>query len=234
MNSVICRIDHSKHKQIMVRILHDIYQNKVLKTKLVFKWWTALYLFYNLDRFSTDLDFDLMDWIDEEEVLKNIKKISQKYWDIKECIIKRHTIFVLLSYWTLDHNIKIEVNRRGITWDFEPKNLIWINVLLLKLPDLCANKLIVLTNRNKIANRDFYDIDFIFKNNFEINQNIILQRTWLNLKQYFEFCAQFIDNLPAKYNALDWLWIVLDPKQKAYVKNKMLPFLKQEFLLRSL
>lgn len=234
MSAIITRIDKSKHKQIMLRILHDIYSNNYLKDKLIFKWWTAFYLFYSLDRFSTDLDFDLLEWADEKKIIQEIKKISTKYSEIKDLYNKRYTIFFLLSYWWLDHNIKIEINKRWISWDYEIKNLIWINILVLKIWSLTANKLIALTNRSSLANRDLYDIDFIFKNNLEIDENIIELRTWLTLKQYFQKCLIFLNDIPLKYSILDWLGTVLDEKQKFYVKNKLFAYLKKEFEIRSL
>jgi len=47
----------------------------------------------------------------------------------------------------------------------------------MDLESMTANKLIALTNRNALANRDLYDIDFIFKNNFLINEEIIKEKT---------------------------------------------------------
>ena len=50
-----------KHKGILVRILKDMYTDNTLGPVLGFKGGTAALLFYDLSRFSVDLDFDLLD-----------------------------------------------------------------------------------------------------------------------------------------------------------------------------
>ena len=54
-------LDIQKHKFILVSILKDIYSDVSLGSIFGFKGGTAFYLFYNLPRFSVDLDFNLLD-----------------------------------------------------------------------------------------------------------------------------------------------------------------------------
>ena len=49
------------HRNYLVRILKDIYSNPVISPILGFKGGTAVYLLYGLDRFSVDIDLDLID-----------------------------------------------------------------------------------------------------------------------------------------------------------------------------
>ena len=44
----------------MGQILKDIYTDASISSLLGFKGGTCVYLFYNLPRFSVDLDFDLL------------------------------------------------------------------------------------------------------------------------------------------------------------------------------
>ena len=53
--------DISKHRNVLLMILKDIYSDATTSPSLGFKGETALHLFYNLTRFSIDLDFDLLD-----------------------------------------------------------------------------------------------------------------------------------------------------------------------------
>ncbi|MFZ8803249.1 MAG: nucleotidyl transferase AbiEii/AbiGii toxin family protein [Candidatus Calescibacterium sp.] len=53
--------DISKHRNVLLMILKDIYSDATISPSLGFKGETALHLFYNLPRFSIDLDFDLLD-----------------------------------------------------------------------------------------------------------------------------------------------------------------------------
>lgn len=216
----------------MLNILLKISQDPILARNLVFKWWTALYFIYKLPRFSTDLDFDLVDTKLENDILKKINNILKQYWDVKDLRIKKYTIFALLSYWDIDHNIKIEINRRWVMWNFGFKNFMWIQLNIMNLEDMFANKLIALTTRNRLANRDIFDIHFMLSNSFKINEKLILKETWKNLQEYAKYCIDFLQKLPKNHSILDWLWEVLDEKQKVFVKNSLIN--ETIFLLHSL
>ena len=222
MSAIITKLDTHKHKFILMSILLDISKNSILKESLVFKWWTALFSLYSLDRFSTDLDFDLVWKTDKKIILDEIIKILQKYGSLKDSFIKRNTIFALLSYSELDHNIKIEVSTRWVSWEYDNKNFMWIKLKVLGIDYITANKFLALTSRNKLANRDIYDIWFILKNNLKINKNHIENITGKSFKDYIKDLVKFLEGLWDKYNILDWLWTILDDKQKAFVKNNLI------------
>lgn len=211
------------HRKYMFEILTDIYKLDIAK-KLAFKWWTLCYFLYNLDRFSTDLDFDILKDINEEELFDAIKKILIQKWKIKESYIKRNTIFFLFSYGETDMNIKIEISRRGrVNNTYEIKNFYGTPILTMWKTSIFSNKIVALTDRRKIANRDIYDTYFMLKNSFELNSNLIMERTWKTEIGYIMFLIDFLKKLWQNYNILDWLWEVLDEKQKAFVKTKLLP-----------
>ena len=64
-----------KHRVILVQILKDIYSDIEISSSLGFKGGTAVYLFYKLNRFSVDLDFNLLDEEKEQIVFDKINKI---------------------------------------------------------------------------------------------------------------------------------------------------------------
>ena len=76
--------DISKHKYYLVRILKDIYADKLLSTVLGFKGGSAHMLFYNLPRFSVDLDFNLLDKTESEIVFQKVRHILSAYGTIKD------------------------------------------------------------------------------------------------------------------------------------------------------
>lgn len=233
MSAIITKLDTHKHKFILMSILLDISKNQILKENLVFKWWTALFLLYNLDRFSTDLDFDLVWENNKEIILDEIVKILSKYWDIKDSFIKRNTIFSILSYWDIEHNIKIEIFTRWVSWKYSLKNFMWIQFKILDIDYITANKFIALTSRTKLANRDIYDIHFILKNNLSVNKKYIEEKTWISFQEYVKNMITFLEKLWDKHNTLDWLWTTLTEKQKSFVKNNLLNetiFLLHSFL----
>jgi len=79
----------NKHKIIMVRILKDIYQDILISSFLGLKGGTACHLFYGLNRYSVDLDFDLLKPELKETVFQEIEKIAKKHATIKEKYIKK-------------------------------------------------------------------------------------------------------------------------------------------------
>lgn len=86
------------HRTILFQILKDIYSDTTLAPYLGFKGGTAALLFYGLDRFSVDLDFDLLAEEEEDRVFTRMGQIVEKYGVIKESYQKRFNLFYLLSY----------------------------------------------------------------------------------------------------------------------------------------
>lgn len=104
------RVD--KHKQLMYNILKDIFELDIAN-KISFKGAKLCYFIYGLDRFSTDLDFDIIsDLEDKNSFLDSISQILNKYGTIKKQENKRFTYFFLFSYGEEDMNIKLEFNKR--------------------------------------------------------------------------------------------------------------------------
>lgn len=54
-------MDKNKHKLYMAQILSLIFKDKDLCNVMAFKGGTSLMFFHNLNSFSTDLDFNLLD-----------------------------------------------------------------------------------------------------------------------------------------------------------------------------
>src|SRR3990167_9835954 len=105
-------LDTATHKNILIKILKDIYTDATISTILGFKGGTAAYLFYHLDRFSVDLDFDLLNAEKEDAVFERIKEILQRYGTVKEAEKKRFTLLYLLAYKQKApgaQNVKVEV-----------------------------------------------------------------------------------------------------------------------------
>lgn len=59
----------------MAQILKQVFQDKELCNLLAFKGGTALMFFHDLPRFSTDLDFNLLDSLREKDVYEKVRQI---------------------------------------------------------------------------------------------------------------------------------------------------------------
>ncbi len=73
-----------KHRLVITKILKDVYSDFELSSILGLKGGTALYFFYDLPRFSVDLDFNLIDLSKKEFVHQRMKGILKGHGTVKE------------------------------------------------------------------------------------------------------------------------------------------------------
>ncbi len=218
-------LNREKHQLIMGRILKDIYTDISISPLLGFKGGTCAYFFYNLPRFSVDLDFDLLvvNEANQKLVYKKIVDILSKYGQVKDQYIKRFTVFALLSYGDDDHNIKVEINVRKLAANiqdcYELKEYLGISMFAAKKDYLFASKLSALTLRKEIAMRDIYDIHYFAKSNWDINAEVIKVRTGKTAKEYLADCIVFIEKVKDSQMLQGLGELVEGEKEKAWVRN---------------
>lgn len=211
-------LDKNRHEIIMKNILKDVYSDRLLSTILGFKGGTACYFFYDLPRFSVDLDFDLFDLGKSAEVFDRMKNILEKYGELSQQVNKRQTIFFLLTYKIGKQKIKIEISKREKDNNYEIKNFFGISVLTMVREDMFANKLVAATERKMTANRDFFDINYFLTKAWGVNEEIIKERTGKNLREYLELLLDFIEKNVTNANVLDGLGEILSEGQKDSMK----------------
>lgn len=209
------------HRNILLQILKDIYTDTTLGPVLGFKGGTAVHFFYDLGRFSVDLDLDLLDDTKEDYVFEKLKKILKEFGAIKEEYKKLRTIFFVLSYDEKAQNIKVEINKRSFGSHYELKNYLGISMLVMVQEDMFAHKLVAMLDRSKAAARDIYDVWFFLKNNWPINKEIVEKRTGMSFKEYLKKCIEFIEVFPDR-NILSGMGELLNEKAKSYIKEHLL------------
>lgn len=215
-------LNKEKHQLVMLQILKDIYSDIELASLLGFKGGTAAYIFYDLPRFSVDLDFDLLDASDASEglIFKKIKKIISKYGEIKDEQKKFATIFFALSYESGEHQIKVEINNRKTGAAYEMKNYFGIPVLVSAKNSMFSAKLVALLNRKEFAARDLFDVYFFLKNNWDVDKKVFEAYNIVSEKEYIKKCISFIEIVPDN-TLLRELGELIDEKQKAFVRTKI-------------
>ena len=213
-------INISKHRNILLGILKDIYSDPQIAPLLGFKGGTALYLFYNLERFSLDLDFDLLDVEKEDFVFGRVLEIVQEYGKIKDKRKKRFSIFILLSYEEKAPNIKIEINHRQFGSRYEVKSYLGIPMKVMVPEDMFAHKMVAMYERLGKANRDIFDVWFFLKKGFEINEDIVKKRTGMELYKFLKKCVDKLENFSEK-GILSGIGELLDEKTKLQVKKNL-------------
>ncbi len=220
-------LNREKHQLIMGQILKDIYTDVSISPLLGLKGGTCAYFFYGLPRFSVDLDFDLL-LINEKNqklVLEKIVAILSKYGQIKDQYIKRFTVFALLSYGDDDHNIKVEINIRKLAENiqdhYEMKEYLGISMFVAKKDYLFASKLLALTLRNETAMRDIYDIYYFAKNNWDINAEVIKERTGKTTREYLVDCLAFIEKVKDNQIMQGLGELIDSEEEKAWIRNHL-------------
>ncbi|KKR96209.1 MAG: hypothetical protein UU47_C0017G0003 [candidate division TM6 bacterium GW2011_GWE2_41_16] len=216
-------LEIATHRNLLIHILKDIYSDTTIAPFLGFKGGTAAYLFYNLGRFSVDLDFDLLDQTKEDIVFKKINAILHAYGTVIEARKKRYSLFFFVSYNNKiqnAYNIKLEINRRNFGSSYELKSYLGIPMKVMVLPDMVAHKLVAMHERIGKTNRDIFDVWFFLKNNWPINESIIKTRTGMSLQQFLTQCIVSLEKMSDR-GILSGIGELLDSKQKAWAKEKL-------------
>ncbi len=215
------------HRSILIDVLKEIYSDSSLGPILGFKGGTALYLFHNLDRFSVDLDFNLLDLSVEEKVFQRILEIVKSYGALKDHAIKRFGALIAINYSKGNHRLKLDISNRQTNDSYELRLYLGIPVKVMVLEDMAANKLMALTERKTPAARDVFDMNFILKNYIDINEKLIKDRLNRSLKDQLTYSIDYLeDNF--KSNLLDGLGELVEDKQKAWIQDKM----KEDTIMR--
>ena len=190
------------HKAWLYRVLINIADNKNL-SELYFKGGTCAAMAGFLDRFSVDLDFD---YVGDVSAIFRIKKELKKLFldlglEVKDESGNALQFFLKYSNQNLyDRNtLKVDINFPPPSSNtYEPLKLNDISRVLMcqDLKTMFANKLVAITDRfqrhKSIAGRDIYDIHHYFTNNYPYNEAVILERTGLNLLDFFNKLSTFI------------------------------------------
>jgi predicted nucleotidyltransferase component of viral defense system len=216
-------LDIAKHKNILIKILKDIFTDPTIGPLLGFKGGTATYLFYNLDRFSIDLDFDLLNEMKGDYVFNRVKTILEGYGKLKEAKKKRFNLFYLLSYDKKDinaQNIKVEINRRDFGSKYDLKSYLGISMKVMVKEDMAAHKLCAMYERIGKTNRDIFDVHFFLIHDWPINKQIIENRTRMSYREFLGKSVEVLEKFDDK-DILAGMGEFLTEKQKAWAKASL-------------
>ncbi|WP_291590072.1 nucleotidyl transferase AbiEii/AbiGii toxin family protein [Bacteroides sp.] len=213
-------MNQNKHKFFMMQILKDIFSDVLLASSLGFKGGTALMFFYNLPRFSVDLDFNLLDKSKEDIVYAKIRRILLRYGKIFDEAKKFYGPIIVLDYGIGERKLKVEISNREYDNHYEIKNLLGINMRVLVKPDMFAHKLCALLDRTEVTGRDIFDCWFFLQSHTPVNAHIIEQRMNQNLSDYIDRCIEQLEHTSDKI-IMSGLGELADTKTKGFVKNKL-------------
>jgi predicted nucleotidyltransferase component of viral defense system len=213
-------IDIAVHKTILFQILKAIYSDPMIAPFLGLKGGTAAALFYGLDRFSVDLDFDLLREDQEGVVFERVIEIIGKFGTLKETHQKRFNLFCLLSYEDRARHIKVEINKRQFGSEYEINSYLGVSMLVMVKADMVAHKFMAMYERIGKTSRDIYDVWFFLNQRFPINKEIIEKRANMPFNKLVEKCLEKLQTLSDR-KILDGLGELLTPHQKDWARSKL-------------
>jgi len=213
-------VDINKYKFFLFQILKEIYEDKELAGILGFKGGTALLFFYDLPRFSVDLDFNLLNPDKEDMVYGKVHKILLKHGVIHDEAKKFYGIICVLDYGVGERKLKVEISNRSFNDRYEIKNLLGVNMQVMVAPDMFAHKLCAMLDRTAITNRDIFDCWFFMNNKTPVNKSIVETRMAMPLADYLQKCIDTLEGVSDK-GMLNGLGELMDEDMKKFVRTKL-------------
>lgn len=208
---------------MLIRILKEIYSHHEIGPQLGFKGGTAAYLFYGLERFSVDLDFDLLSPDKEALVFYEVKSILEKYGRVKTADNKRYSLIFILAYEDKEidaQNIKLEINKRQFGSKYEIKTYLGIPLKVMVREDMIANKLVALYERIGKTNRDVFDSWFFLSKGWAINTDIIEKRSAMTFREFLVSTLKIVRELNDR-QMLSGMGELLSETQKVWVRTRL-------------
>jgi len=189
------------HKSHLHRLLMEIVDQPLMGQALAFKGGTCAAMLGFLDRFSVDLDFDVLKGADEAALRKVFHQVFDQLGfgvtlEFDRLLFfqvrypsgpgKRNTLKVSAS------NVRIEANQYKVRYFPEIDRLMNCQTV----ETIFANKLVAVTDRyaqhKTLTGRDIYGIHHFFIQGYTYRGVIIQERTGLAPKVYFGKLIDFI------------------------------------------
>jgi len=189
------------HKSNLHRLLMEVVDQPVLAQSLAFKGGTCAAMLGYLDRFSVDLDFDLVNAATESDlrplfhqvfteagfsILVEFDKVLFFQLRYPSHPGKRSTLKISVN------SLRVRANQYKVQYFPEIDRLINSQTI----ETMFANKLVALMDRyaqhKTIAGRDIYDIHHFFVQGYGYTAAVIQERTGLESREYFGRLIDFI------------------------------------------
>lgn len=153
--------------------------------QIAFKGGTALKLFYDLPRYSEDIDYDALPRASAEGLISFIEGLcTKKGWEITDSALKYYTILVELRFRGPDRNfhVKIEISTREKDLKTTILLLRGVPIVTLEPSFLMTEKILTFLDRQ--AGRDIFDVWFILNRAYPLDETMI-ERAFENRSALF-------------------------------------------------
>ncbi len=213
-------MDKQKHKLYMAQILSLIFKDRELCNLLAFKGGTALMFFHSLPRFSTDLDFNLLDSAKVDFVYDRVRAILARFGRIDDEAKKNYGVLLVLDYGKGERMLKVEISNRQYDDHYEQLSLAGTDIRVMVMPDMFAHKLCAMGER--LSPRDVFDVNFFLKNHIPVNERIIAARTGKTVAEYAAWCSERVLETSPKLLMQGLGEVVEDGKSRTYIRGPLI------------
>jgi len=231
----------SVHKAWLYRLLSSIADDTFLTANLRFKGGTCASMRGIINRFSVDLDFDLIDFAIIPELRVHLEKIFKKLdLKIEDQSKKVPQYFLKYTSTTGERNtLKLDITfPPPKSSEYEPVRFTEIDRIIhcQTIPTMFANKLVTVMERfekfKSIAGRDIFDIHTFFMKGYRYKPEIIEERTGKGITEFLQILNDFIEKKVTQTVIDQDLNTLLPPehfrKIRGILKREVLIFLKDE------
>ncbi len=220
------------HKSQLNRLLIEIIDQPTLSQSLAFKGGTCAAMLGYLDRFSVDLDFDVLKNTDEA-VLRDELYIVFDYLGLTVAEELKNALMFRLRYPSKPGKrsaMKVSANSQIVKAN--KYRVIYLSEIdrmmnCQTVETMFANKLVAVTDRHDLhgtlAGRDIYDIHHFFVQGYSYNSQVILERTGLKTKEYFNKLSDFIKKHVTQTIINEDLNTLLPYKQFQQIRKVLIP-----------
>lgn len=214
-------MDINKHRYYLTQVLLAIFRHPELCKLLAFKGGTSLMLFHGLTRFSSDLDFTLLDATKSKYVYKELHRLLLKFGTIDDEAMKFYGLILVLNYGKDERMLKVEVSNREYPNHYKIRSLLGTDIRVMTLPDMFAHKLCALGER--ITPRDIYDVWFFLQKRTAINEEIVRMRTNMSVSEYAQQCAKKVREYSSRILMQGIGDVLMDNQSKNFARKQLIP-----------
>ncbi len=226
------RPEDSIHKSYLNRLLIEIIDRPALSQNLAFKGGTCAAMVGYLDRFSVDLDFDVLKNADEAALRVEFHQVFE-YFDLTVVEELDKALMFRLRYPSEPgkrSTLKVSANSLAVKANkYQVQYLPEIDRLIncQTVETMFANKLVAVTDRyhqhESIAGRDIYDIHHFFVHGYSYDDEVIQERTGLEPKEYLRKLSGFIQKQITQTIINEDLNTLLPYKQFQQIRKVLIP-----------
>jgi predicted nucleotidyltransferase component of viral defense system len=220
------------HKSNLNRVLIEIIDQLALSQNLAFKGGTCASMLGYLDRFSVDLDFDVLKNADENILRREFHHVFD-YLGLTVVEEFDKVLMFRLRYPSEPgkrNNLKVSASSQLVKANkYKVQYLVEIDRMVncQTIETMFANKLVALTDRHDlhgtIAGRDIYDIHHFFVHGYSYNPQVIRERTGLEPQDYFGKLSEFIKKNVTQTTINEDLNTLLPYKKYQQIRKVLIP-----------